>query len=445
MIASTRTATPVQGLSWLSIVRLGLVQASLGAIVMLVTSLLNRVMVVEYALPAAIPAGLVAFHYSVQLLRPRFGHGSDIGNRRTPWIIGGMGTLTLGGLVATNATLMSSTMPGLAFVLAVLAYAMIGTGVGAAGTSLLALLATRTAESRRPAAAAVTWTMMIVGIVVTAGIAGSFLDPFSPERLALVAGGVVLGAFLLTLFAVSGIENANAAFAQRKAEASHDFKAAMAETWADPVARRFSVFVFIAMLAYSMQDMVLEPFAGLVFGYTPGQSTMLSSLQHSGVLAGMLLVGIGGSAFGGANHQRMRKWVAGGCVASALAMALLAIGAMSGPGFPLRPAVFLLGFANGVFAVSAIGTMMSLAGASGPGREGIRMGLWGASQAMAFGIGGFLGAVGVDIGRAAFATDGPAFFTVFAVEAFLFIGAAILAMGIAGAPSRTQGFEGIRA
>lgn len=443
----TQAGRPAQGvgLGWLSIGRLGLVQASLGAIVMLVTSLLNRVMVVEYALPAALPAGLVAFHYSVQMLRPRFGHGSDIGNRRTPWIIGGMGTLTLGGLLATNATLMSPEMPILAIILAVLAYALIGAGVGAAGTSLLALLASRTAENRRPAAAAVTWIMMIVGIVVTAGIAGSLLDPFSPERLALVAGGVVLGAFLLTLVAVAGIEDAHAAVGQRDTEASHAFKAALAETWADPVARRFSVFVFVAMLAYSMQDMVLEPFAGLVFAYTPGQSTMLSSLQHTGVLLGMLLVGIGGSAFGGASHQRMRKWVAGGCIGSALAMALLAAGALAGPAFPLRPAVFMLGFANGVFAVSAIGAMMSLAGASGPGHEGIRMGLWGAAQAVAFGLGGFLGAVGVDIGRAAFAADGPAFLSVFMIEALLFLAAAILAIGIARVPSRVQQFEGVRA
>ena len=48
------------GLGWIAIIRLGLVQAAIGAIVMLATSLLNRVMVVEYALVAAVPAGLVA-------------------------------------------------------------------------------------------------------------------------------------------------------------------------------------------------------------------------------------------------------------------------------------------------------------------------------------------------------------------------------------------------
>lgn len=420
------------GLSWFSIARLGLVQASLGAIVMLVTSLLNRVMVVEYALPAAIPAALVGFHYAIQLSRPRFGHGSDGGARRTPWIIGGMGLLSIGGLLATNATLMAADRPLTALVLAILAYALIGAGVGASGTNLLALIASRTAEARRPAAAAVTWILMIAGIVVTAGVAGTMLDPFSPQRLAMVAGGVVASAFLLTLLAVAGIEARAAPVDSGPPHAQISFRAAMAETWADPAARRFSVFVFTAMLAYSMQDMVLEPFAGLAFGYTPGESTSLSSLQHMGVLAGMLLVGVGGSAFSAgrptAGGGAMRLWVTMGCIGSALALFLLAAGALIGPGFPLKPAVALLGFCNGVFAVSAIGAMMSLAGAPGPGREGVRMGLWGAAQAIAFGLGGFIGAVGVDIGRSLMGSVGPAFFLVFSAEALLFLAAAAIAL-----------------
>jgi BCD family chlorophyll transporter-like MFS transporter len=428
------------GLSWFSITRLGLVQAALGAIVMLVTSLLNRVMVVEYALPAAIPAALVGFHYAIQLSRPRFGHGSDGGARRTPWIIGGMGMLSIGGLMATNATLMAADRPLTALVLAILAYALIGAGVGASGTNLLALIASRTAEARRPAAAALTWILMIAGIVVTAGVAGSLLDPFSPQRLATVAGGVVAVAFLVTLLAVAGVEARAAPVDSGTPHAQVPFRAAMAETWAEPAARRFSVFVFTAMLAYSMQDMVLEPFAGLAFGYTPGESTSLSSLQHMGVLAGMLLVGVGGSAFSASRASSggggaMRIWVTMGCIGSALALLLLAAGALIGPGFPLKPAVMLLGFCNGVFAVSAIGAMMSLAGAPGPGREGVRMGLWGAAQAIAFGLGGFIGAVGVDVGRSLMGSDGPAFFLVFSAEALLFLAAAAIALTLGRSPT----------
>jgi BCD family chlorophyll transporter-like MFS transporter len=86
----------LNGLGWLDIFRVALVQTALGAIVVLTTSTMNRVMVVELALPAMVPGALVALHYAVQMLRPRMGHGSDVGGRRTPWIIGGMCVLATG-------------------------------------------------------------------------------------------------------------------------------------------------------------------------------------------------------------------------------------------------------------------------------------------------------------------------------------------------------------
>ena len=46
-------------------------------------------------------------------------------------------------------------------------------------------------HERRAAAATIVWLMMIAGFAVTAGVAGSLLDPFSPARLVAVAGGVV--------------------------------------------------------------------------------------------------------------------------------------------------------------------------------------------------------------------------------------------------------------
>ncbi len=414
-----------QFLSWAGIARLGLVQSALGAIVMLASSLLNRIMVVEYATAAALPAGLVAFHYGVQLSRPKWGHGSDAGWRRTPWIIGGMAVLGGGGLLATFATtqLAGPFWPVLAAL--VLAYAMIGIGVGASGTSLLALLASRTVESRRPAAASLTWIMMIAGIVISAVTAGQLLDPFSPQRLLLVAAGVVGVAFVVACLAVWGVETAPAAIEQRD---SAPFGEALKGVWADPLARLFSIFVFFSMLAYSMQDLILEPFAGLVFRMTPGQSTSLSGAQNGGVLAGMILVGVGGHAFGGKAGLKLKRWIVAGCFASALALAALAMAAQAGPGWPLSLNVVVLGFANGMFAVAAIGSMLELAGRGGAGHEGIRMGLWGASQAAAFGIGGFVGALAVDGLRGALADTGQAFALVFAAEAGMFLIAAAIAL-----------------
>jgi MFS transporter, BCD family, chlorophyll transporter len=407
-------------LSWVGIVRLGLVQASIGAIVMLATSLLNRVMVVEYALPAAIPAGLVAWHYAVQLSRPMWGHGSDGGARRTPWIIGGMGVLAAGAMLAAWA----ATAGALA--VAVIAFAMIGAGVGAAGTSLLAVLATQTAPARRPAAAALTWILMIVGIIIAAGAASQLLSPFSAGRLLAVCCGIAGGAFALACAAVWGVEKP--ALVGRD-EARAPLRPALAALWRDEEARAFTIFVFVSMLAYSMQDMILEPFAGLMFAMSPAQSTGLSGVQHMGVLAGMVLVGAGAGAFGGRTVGGLKRWTVAGCVGSAVALAALAMAARVGPGWPVSANVAALGFANGVFAVSAIGAMMALAGAGGTRTEGLRMGVWGASQAIAFGLGGLTGAVGVDFFRRIAPTTGDAFAGVFAIEAGLFLVAALLAAG----------------
>jgi BCD family chlorophyll transporter-like MFS transporter len=405
------------------------VQSAIGAIVMLATSLLNRVMVVEYALPAALPAGLVAWHYAVQLSRPVWGHGSDRGRRRTPWIVLGMATLATGVVVAIAALGLIAGRSGWGLPLAILAFSMIGAGVGAAGTSLLALLAMRVAPERRAAAASITWIMMITGIVVTAGVAGALIDPFSLPRLAKVVSGVAGGAFLVAMLGVWGVEGRQAlvpAFATRAP--TPKFAVALRQMMADDDARRFTVFVFLSMFAYSMQELILEPFAGLLFAFTPGQSTQLAGVLHAGVLGGMILVGVGGSAVGKRTLEGMRLWIVGGCIGSALALAGLVLAARTGPGWPLAANIAALGVANGVFAVAAIGAMMGLAGADGGNREGMRMGVWGAAQAAAFALGGLMGAVGLDLGRALIGSVPRTFMIVFAVQALMFVVAASLAL-----------------
>ncbi len=435
-------------MGWAGVARLGLVQAALGAVVALTTSTLNRVMVVEAAMPAMLPAAFVAWHYVVQLSRPRWGHGSDLGARRTPWIIGGMGVLALGAILATDATLMLKANPVGGIALALFAYSLIGAGVGAAGTSVLALLASRVAPERRPAAAAITWIMMILGIVMSATISGKLLQPFSPQRLATVASEVAGVAFLVALLGVWRSERGPALAAAGGAPRI-PFREAVSQMWSDPLARRFTVFVLVSMLAYSAQELILEPFAGLVFGMSPGESTQLSGLQHGGVLLGMVLVGLLGARFGDRKRLWMRRWTISGCVGSALALGGLGAACVVGPAWPLAPTVFVLGFANGVFAVSAIGSMMGLAGAGGGGREGVRMGVWGAAQAAGFAGGGFVGATGVDLMRGVLHADGPAFLMVFAGEAAVFLLAAWLATRLeapAVAPSAPSslGLEGAR-
>jgi MFS transporter, BCD family, chlorophyll transporter len=219
----------------------------------------------------------------VQLLRPRMGFGSDVGGRRTPWIVGGMGVLATGGIGAALSTAWMGSSPLAGIVLAFVCFGLIGIGVSASGTSLLVLLAKRVQPERRAAAATVVWLMMIAGFAVTAGVAGQLLDPYTPARLVGVMVTVSVAAVVVTLLALRGVEG-HAHAAPVAPEAKPKFRVALAEVWAEPAARRFTIFVFVSMLAYSAQDLILEPFAGIVFGYTPGESTSLSGVQHGGVL-----------------------------------------------------------------------------------------------------------------------------------------------------------------
>lgn len=409
-------------LGWIGIVRLGLVQMAIGAIVVLMTSTLNRLMVVELALPAVLPGALVALHYGVQLSRPHWGFRSDAGGHRTRWILRGMAMLATGALLAGAGVVALPTLPGIGLTVSIVAYALIGMGVGAGGTSLLALLATATHPRRRAAAATITWLMMIFGIAVTATIAGQFLDPYSPARLMQVVGTICAGAVAVAALAVWRIERG---LITRPEPETASFRTGLTEVWAEPRARAFTFFVFVSMTAYFMQELILEPYAGLVFGFTPGQSTTLSGAQNGGVFCGMLLVGIAATAL---RFGSLRAWVLTGCAGSAMALGAVAFVGQAGLD-RLLPAVIALGFFNGMFAVAAIGSMMALAGEGRGAREGTRMGLWGAAQAIAAGFGGLAGAAAVDVLRV-WMTPADAFGAVFIAEALLFAAAAAMAWRI---------------
>ena len=422
-------------LGWFGIVRLGLVQTALGAIFVLSTSTLNRVMKIELELPAILPGLLIALQYFMQVLRPRLGYGSDVGGRRTPLIAGGMAVLAAGGVLAAlaTATMTRQLWPGLA--LAVVAFTVIGIGVSACGTSLLVLLATRTAPARRPAAAGIAWVMMIIGFIVTAGVAGKLLDPFSPQRLVAVAAAIAGIGFLVTLAAIWGVEG-RAAAAPRSAEripaAPGAFGRALREVWAEPRAQRFALFVFVSMLAYGGEELMIEPFAGALFGMSPGETAKLSGVLHVGSLLGMVLVALVATSLSRTVAGKLRLWMAGGCLGSGIALAGLAAAGLVASSAALRPLLFALGLANGAYAIAAVGSMMQrIGGAGDPGsardREGVRMGLWGAAQAVAFGCGG-LGATALsDAVRGAGAQHAATYAAVFAAQAAVFAVAALMA------------------
>jgi BCD family chlorophyll transporter-like MFS transporter len=423
-----------RNIGWPGMLRLALVQTAIGAVVVLVTSTLNRIMIVELALPAAVPAALVALHYVVQLLRPRVGHGADRGGRCTPWIIRGMGLLACGGVLAAAATALIAARPIAGLGLALAAYVAVGAGVAAAGTSNLVLLTKRIEPARRATAATVMWIMMILGFGLSAGLAGHYLQPYSPQRLVLVYAIAAASAFVLTVLAVWNVESDELPLEPIEQGArGAGFGAALRSLLADPMARCFTLFLFVSMLAFSAEELLIESFAGLVFQYAPGRSAQLAGLEHGGVLCGMIAVALIGARL---RARSFRGWMIAGTIGSAVVIGALALIGLFELAPALPVAVCLLGVANGTFAVAALGAMMELSAAGGRGREGLRMGVWGAAQAVAFALGGLTSGGAVQLARDLWHRAGLAYAIVFGAAALLFLLAALYA-GRLHLPGRT--------
>jgi len=405
-----------------SVLRLGVVQACLGALIVIITATINRVMVVELALPAMVPGALVALHYAVQMwLRPRMGHFADQRGQLTRWIVLGMVMLACG-VVAIAALLpMLRSAPAFGYPLMVLAFMLVGLGVSTAGTLLLTLLSLRVPPERHARAAASVWLCMIAGFILCTVVVSKLLTPFSFETLVRTTAIVGAATVVLTTIALLGLDAPRTESLRARAAAT-PFAAALRVVWSDPVARRFSCFVALSMLAYSTQDLILEPFAGSVFGLTPAQSTAISGVHQGGSLLGMLLAALLSTRVG-----TLAGWARYGCAASAVALLLIAVSPMSGSLLMLQASLFGLGIANGAFAIGAIGSMMSMSAAGDQSQTGVRMGVFGAAQAIAMAAGGVLGAGASDVMRAALGSDSLGYGSVFAMEAALFVGAAILA------------------
>ena len=415
-------ATSRDDFGFVSVLRLGVVQACLGALIVLITATMNRVMVVELGLPAMIPGALVALHYAVQMwLRPRMGHFADQHGRLSHWIVLGMAMLAAGVMAIAALLPMLRSAPAIGFPVIVAAFLLVGLGVSTAGTLLLTLLSLRVPPVRHARAAATVWLCMIAGFIVCTVVASKLLTPFSFATLVRCTMIIGVAAVALTALALIGLDAPRANTARQRAAAT-PFGDALRVVWADAVARRFAFFVGLSMLAYSTQDLILEPFAGSVFGLTPAESTAISGVHQGGSLLGMLLTAMLSTRVG-----TLAGWARSGCLASAAALLCIATSPLVGTLMMLKVALFGLGVANGVFAIGAIGSMMSLSAAADQSQTGVRMGVFGASQAIAMAAGGMLGAGASDVMRAVLGSDRLGYGSVFAMEAALFVGAAVLA------------------
>jgi BCD family chlorophyll transporter-like MFS transporter len=150
-------------------------------------------------------------------------------------------------------------------------------------------------------------------------------------------------------------------------------------------ARWFGSFLFISMFSYFMQDVLLEPFGGEVFGLSAAATTRFNAYMGLGVVSGML---------GGGMRlipNRGKRWVTSlGIILMVLAFSTLAGSALIGFAFALPVLILFLGLGAGFFTVGGVALMMDMTA-----REytGLFVGAWTLIQALAKGPTAIVGGV----------------------------------------------------
>ena len=429
-------------MNWFSIFRLGLVQLCIGSSVVIPLSTLNRLMKVELALPATIAGFLIALHYAVQLTRVNWGHLSDKSRNRSQWIVLGMLILGIGGILASASIPLIESRFSYGIMLALLSYSLIGFGVGAAGTPLLALLATYSSKSQKGFAASITFLMMILGLAITGITVGIILDPYSHQKLIKITSSLAILTNIISFLSLRNLErslqNSSNALTQNTINSDVPILEGIKKVWMERDARLFTIFIFISMGAFSMQDPILEPFAGEVFGFTVGESTKLDGFHKIGTLLGIISIvlclskfKIGFGSLSIVKNERLgseKLWLITGCLFSALSLFIISLLALTfAESSALNSVVFFFGISNGIFTAGVLGTMLHLASrGSSDNKEGTRMGIWGAAQAYATMIAVFFSTVLVDILGLIMTSIPSVYGIVFLTAACFFIASAYL-------------------
>lgn len=368
------------------LLRLALFQVTVGMAAVLLIGTLNRVMIVELAVPAWIVAVMLSLPLLSAPLRALIGFRSDthrslLGWRRVPYIWFGT-LLQFGGLAIMPFALLilSGDTHGPAWVghvSAALAFLLVGAGLHTVQTVGLALATDLAPAEARPRVVALLCAMLLAGMVVSALAFGALLANFSAIRLIQVIQGAALVTIVLNGIALWKQEPREAARTD-KAAARPSFSGRWASHAADGRARRRLAAIALGTAGFSMQDILLEPYGGQILRMSVGQTTALTAMLAAGgglgLYAAARWLARGGDAF---------RVAATGTMVGIAAFCAVIFAAPLDSARLFAAGVTLIGVGGGLFAH---GTLTASMAKAGPEDTGLALGAWGAAQASAAGL-----------------------------------------------------------
>ncbi|MDP2412172.1 MAG: BCD family MFS transporter [Pseudolabrys sp.] len=367
------------------LLRLSLFQVSVGMAFVLLNGTLNRVMIVELGVPAWLVALMVSLPLVFAPFRALIGFKSDthrsvLGWRRVPYIwLGTM--LQFGGFAILPFALLilSGDTHGpviIGHIAAALAFLMVGAGMHTTQTAGLALATDIAPEAQRPRVVAFLYVMLLVGMVVSALTFGTLLTDFTQIKLIQVVQGVAVVTMLLNIIALWKQEARDPS--RTTGQKGMYFSDAWRLLHQSAGSKRLLVVVAFGTAAFSMQDILLEPYGGEILKLSVSQTTFLTAMLASGTLGGFSLAAI----CLGRGYDPYRL-AANGPLVGVVAFTAVIFSSPLNSTLLLSIGTALIGFGGGLFAIGTLVAAMSLAG---KGLGGIAVGSWGAVQATAAGV-----------------------------------------------------------
>lgn len=404
------------------LMRLALFQVSVGMALVLLVGTLNRVLIVELKVPASLVAVMVAMPLVFAPFRALIGYRSDkhvsaIGWRRVPYIwmgslvqFGGLAIMPFALLVLAGAGQSASAPAWVGQVAAALAFLLVGAGLHITQTVGLALATDLAPVEDHPKVVGLMYVMLLAGMVFSALLFGYLLRDFSPGALIQVIQGAAV--FTLVLNVVAVWKQESIAAPRVAVQTDQDFAQAWSRFTDGENAKRRLIAVGLGTMAFTMEDVLLEPFGGEILNLTVGVTTALTATLALGGLAGFAWASRVLSQ--GFDPFRMAIW---GTFIGIPAFLLVIGSALTGAVWMFVFGTLLIGFGAGIFGHGTLTATMNLAPKD---QAGLALGAWGAVQATAAGVAVALGGIMRDL--VAHATNSvTGYLSVYALEVVLLL------------------------
>jgi BCD family chlorophyll transporter-like MFS transporter len=340
---------------FLRTVKIGTFHIGSSAVDLMATAVWNRIMIVDLGVAAWPVALLSALRYFLAPLSLWAGHRADthpiLGSRRVAyiWIGRGLVLLSLPLLPLSTGLIAGGSQYG--WLLALIAFVMFGSGVLISGPVFLALVYDSTSYSHRGMAISVVQFILVASFAFLPLIFSRMMPTYELEAFIRLSVVIAIGAGLIWFFSVWREE--------RPSEPKEDigFREAFSGIWSDSRTRRYALFLGASAFFVFMQDAVLEPFGGDVFGLPVGETTRFNAFWGSGVLLGMVLTMMITRRWRPDQQVGTTMWGLG-----LLAIPLIAIGgtAWTANLAMVRPLLVLFGIGFGIFTVGGVSLLMAM-------------------------------------------------------------------------------------